>query len=316
MQFTAETIFGLTLLFFLVIILIVYRNKRSKTKGQSRISAVLNNNGLDERIRELEEKYNLKEESLGFIQKLEKKLASGYSGITLPIYIVILVASMLVWFGLGAFILGNPALGIFTSFVGILIPRQVVESREIKNKAKFNERLVRALRQMASSLRTGMTQQQALEDIVASEMIDAKIREEFRHVLEDIQTNTTVGDAFMLMYNRTNSPEILDLAVAIGTQQEFGGKQSELVEIISKNILAKSVIDSEVRALMGDAESTVKIFDFAPFAMVILLYLMSPNFFDPLFANFGMRMLAMVLVIFMYIGGFFIRKTIRNLMRG
>lgn len=121
---------------------------------------------------------------------------------------------------------------------------------------------VKALKRMASSLRTGSTLLQAVEDVVHTHALPRVIREELAAVLLDFEYHDTFEEAFKKMYERTGSEDVKSTALSIQISTKYGAK-------------------------LASVSATVTIVSLVPFLFGFLVRYSDPTYFDGLYAFGG-----------------------------
>ena len=131
-------------------------------------------------------------EKTTFLAKKEKELLQSGTGMTLPVYYLMIAATALVLYLLTDFLLASQAAAALVACASVFVPGYVIKQRKAKRKAEFDEAYVKALKRMASSLRTGSTLLQAVEDVVHTHALPRVIREELAAVLLDFEYHDTL----------------------------------------------------------------------------------------------------------------------------
>jgi tight adherence protein B len=265
---------------------------------------------VDEMVKDIELADGLAsiKEKGNWFENKEKELLRSNTGITLPIYMVIMIVSMTVIFSIVYFIMRSTAFALPFSFLGMLIPNMIVKSRVKKNIQHFNEQMIKALRRMASTIRAGQSLKQAIEDVVKARSMPMIIRKEFQTVLTDIEYGDSIEKALYKLYERTGSQDIHNLALAIEVQRQVGGNIADLFDNISQTISNRNLMEKDVRAILAQVNTSTSILSAMPFVVAGMLVMINPSYFDPLMGSFIGRFMVLMSLAFIVTGIFVIKK--------
>lgn len=231
---------------------------------------------------------NLREEEKQsyFIRK-EKELLQSGTGITLPIYYLMIVVAAALLFLLADFLLDSKAAACIVACMSLFLPGYIIREIRSKRKAEFDAMYVKALKRMASSLRTGSTLLQAVEDVVHTYSLPKTIREEMAAVLLDFEFQSTFEEAFLKMYERTGSEDVKSTALSIQISKRYGAKLYQALEGYASAILQRKEMEAEGRAKLSSVSSTISTVSLVPFIFAFLVRLSDPAYFDGLYAFGG-----------------------------
>ena len=247
-----------------------------------------------------------------FFDKKRASLKKIPGAISIKTYTILMMFCPLI-LGFGSwFILKMLWISVLLAFIGVFIPELLVKLSENKQKKDFEERYARALRQLSSSLRAGMTLQQAVEDLCACPFIHYEIKREFRRVDSDIKIGISVPEAFENMAERMPTDDVKDVASAIKMQSLVGGSEAESIEMISTNISSRLMLRKEIKTLFANVRMTIWGMDLLPIGILLFIYISSPTYFEPLFKSSLGKMVFVLCIILMLIGSFVNRKFVNS----
>lgn len=225
------------------------------------------------------------EEDMNWFQRKERELAQSNTGISFSTYMMILVASCALIFGVVTAIMGIFWVGIPFAAIGYFVPEAFVKSKVRKNIEKFNTELVKALRRMASVIRSGGTLKQALADVSRSRSMPEIIRVEFTQVLKDVEYGLSIEEALYRLYDRTGSRDVRFLAIAVEIQRQTGGNIAQVFDSIAQTISNRFLTQADVRSTLAQAKGTSVILTFMPVVLGVLLEALNPGHFSPMFES-------------------------------
>lgn len=243
-------------------------------------------------------------------EKKKKQLKNIPGAISFKTYIRLMLILPILIGLITWFLLKVIWISVLIALTGLFIPEFIVKLSENKQKKNFEERYARALRHISSSLRSGMTLQQAVEDLCKSQFIHYQIKKEFRQVDADIKMGISVPDAFDAMAERMPTDDVKDVASAIRMQSLVGGSEAESIEIISMNISSRLMLKKEIKTLFANVRMTIIGMDLLPVFVILFLYISSPTYFQPLFSSTVGIAIFIVAVIMMVTGSLITRRFI------
>jgi tight adherence protein B len=110
------------------------------------------------------------------------------------------------------------------------------------------------------------------------------------------------------MGQRVGSTE-LDFALrAVAVQQQVGGSLAGLFELLAETLTQRQQFRQKVRSLTAQGKLTAILLCGLPFAIGILISLVSPGYLNPLFNTGAGQFLIVLGLVMMTIGGLFLRR--------
>lgn len=247
-----------------------------------------------------------------FIQKRKTRLNSSMSPITWSKYIAILVLCPVALAAIGFFAFENKGYCFVLAVAGLCVPEIAVRITEKKHKEKFEEKYAVALRAFASALRSGLTIEQAIDNVGQNNFLDISIRNGFRQISSDMKVGIPLADAFQNFANENGSEDAADVAAVIAMQAQVGGSEARVITTIIQNINDRIMARKEIKALFADTSMLILIMDIMPFALLAILLFGARQMIEPFFESFGMTMLLVGIFVFTVVGSFVIRKIAKN----
>ncbi|MBP2028298.1 tight adherence protein B [Acetoanaerobium pronyense] len=200
------------------------------------------------------------------------------------------------------------------SFLGTIIVVSVVpflfvlyvRYKENKTLEMFNSQISDTMDMMAGTLRAGYSFMQAMETI--SREMPKPISKEFGKTIKEMRLGIKQEDALKDMVKRVKSEDLDLLVTAIIINRQVGGNLAEIMDNISSTIRERYRIKGEVRVLTSQARLSGYVVMFLPFALVVFLFLFSPDHILSLFSDpLGIIMIILAIA-GQIIGYMFIRK--------
>jgi tight adherence protein B len=305
---TLSVLLGVSFLLFAVSILI--RIKPKKIKLAEQIQYDPEKSALENLLREIENANSVANQDgdLSWFERKERELTHSNTGISFPVYMFILILSMvLIYAGVTA-IMGLFWVGIPFALIGFLIPEAFVKGRVRKNVDKFNTEFVKALRRMASVIRSGGSLKQALADVARSRSMPEIVRIEFTKVLKDVEFGLTIEEALYKLYERIGSLDVKFLAIAVEIQRQTGGNIAQIFDSIAQTISNRFLTQADVRSTLAQAKGTSMILSVMPFGLAGLLQVINPGHFNSMFESLMGRTILLVCIGMIVFGGILMNK--------
>ncbi len=222
-------------------------------------------------------------ENLFFVQELKKLLEQAGKKqkayrVTLIMILFMVGAGLTTW-GYSHH-LGLVMLSVTLAFI---LPLWWLKKQRTKRLDKFEEQLPDALQMMSRSMQTGYSFLESM-NVVATEMAEP-ISQEFALTVEEIKYGRDVEVAFILMIERVPSLSLIAMTTAINIQKETGGNLSEVLLKISYVLNNRFKLHRRIKTLSADGTMSAWVLIFLPFALFLILTLLNPGYFDPLFKS-------------------------------
>lgn len=242
------------------------------------------------------------------IDKKKRKLNANIGGMTWTSYVGLLVLCPVSIGALSAIFLSNKAFAIVFAFCGLFIPDAIVKIKAKKQKREFDEKYAMALRAMASGLRSGLTIEQAVENVGRNAFMEPSIRNGFRQIASDIKLGIPLEEAFATFATESGNADAKDVAAVISMQSKVGGSEAAVITTIVQNISNRIMMRNEIKALFADTDMLVIAMDFMPFLLLFILYFFAPGLIEPFFETSGRMLLLAGIMVFTMIGSVIIHK--------
>lgn len=229
-------------------------------------------------------------------------------------YFVLMAVCFVICFGTITYVITDSIiLSIIAASLGVALPVLVLRILENADKKNFDERYARALRQLSSALKSGMTIPQAVNETSSSPFIHESVRKMFEQMDADLKVGLSVEETFQRMANQVDSEDVQDVAAAISMQVEVGGNEAVVIETIANNISSRIEVKREIKALFASTSLTVWALDIIPFLILVGLFFTSDQFVAPYFEDPSMTMILIGCIAMMFIGSFVMRRSIRGI---
>ena len=197
------------------------------------------------------------------------------------------IISSLIGLGMFAFgflsgtgLLAAAALGFAGAFG---VPRWLLSYLKKRREAKFLEALPDAVDIIVRGVKAGLP----LLDCIKMITVDAPepLKTDFRLILETQAIGMPLGEACGKLYERTPLPEANFFGIVVAIQQKAGGNLSEALGNLSKVLRDRKKMRAKIQSMSQEAKASAAIIGALPIAVMILVYLTSPQYISLLFTN-------------------------------
>lgn len=200
----------------------------------------------------------------------------------------------------GEFALGCVAAGVLGAYVGLTylggavgaalglaggaaVPVLLLRNAKSRRARKFEEQLPDALDMLVNALKAGYSLQAATE-FVGSELPDP-LGPEFARFYDEQRLGVDVRTALLRLQARVDTYDIRMLVTALLIQRETGGNLGEVLGNISTLMRDRVAFRGQVDTLTAEPKMSALVLALLPVGVFVAMYLMSPDFLQPLFAT-------------------------------
>ena len=203
----------------------------------------------------------------------------------------------------------NPIISVALALaIALGLPNLVIARRRASRIKKFVDNLPEALDIIVRGVRSGLPVNDTLR-IIANEAKEP-VKSEFRRVIEQQQLGISVPEALAKLALRVPATETNFFAIVIEIQSKAGGNLSEAVGNLSKTVRERKKMRGKIAAMSMEALASAAIIAVVPFVVTFALYMTSPAYMGLLFTTSHGRIVALIGLSWMAIGGIAMKKMI------
>jgi tight adherence protein B len=180
----------------------------------------------------------------------------------------------------GTGLLGAAGLGFAGAFG---VPRWVLSFLKKRREARFIDALPDAVDIIVRGVKAGLPLLDCIK-MITMEAPDP-LRTEFRMIMETQAIGMPLGEACSKLYERTPLPEANFFGIVVAIQQKAGGNLSEALGNLSKVLRDRKKMRAKIQAMSQEAKASAAIIGALPIAVMILVYITSPQYISLLFTN-------------------------------
>ena len=214
-----------------------------------------------------------------------------------------LLIAMLVCGSLMLLLMGGLDAGFLWALFGVglgaalplLILRMVVARRQ----AKMEEQLPDVLDFIARAMQAGHAFNSALQ--MAANEAQPPIAAEFQRTFNEVNVGMPIQQAMNSLAERIDCADMRYFAVSVVINREVGGDLSGLLKGVAMLIRERLKLRLSIRALTAEARASAWVLGLLPFFLGGALFLMNPNYLDPLLYDpAGRKMLVYGLLLMVF----------------
>ena len=135
-------------------------------------------------------------------------------------------------------------------------------------------------------------------------------KSEFRAIVETQAVGMPLGEACGKLYENMPVPEANFFGIVIFIQQKSGGNLSEALGNLSRVLRDRKKMKAKIQAMSMEAKASASIIGALPIAVMILVYITSPQYISLLWTEPLGRIMLAASVIWMSMGVMVMKKMI------
>jgi len=215
-----------------------------------------------------------------------------------------LLALVISWF------MGAPlyAAAVLALAAGLALPRWVLNYLRARREHRFLEELPNAVDVIVRGVKAGPPIGDCIR-IIAAETQEP-VKSEFRAIAESAAMGIPLGEAAGKLYERIPVAEANFFGIVVAIQQKAGGSLSEALGNLSRVLRDRKKMKAKIQAMSMEAKASAAIIGALPIAVMLLVYLTSPNYIELLWTHPTGHMMLFASGVWMGIGIMVMRKMI------
>jgi len=200
-------------------------------------------------------------------------------------------------------------LGAALAFTGAFgMPRWLLSYLKKRRESKFLNSFPDAIDIIVRGAKAGLPLLDCLK-IICMESQEP-VRSEFRTIVETQAIGLPIGDACGKLYEHMPLTEANFFGIVVTIQQKAGGNLSEALGNLSRVLRDRKKMKAKIQAMSQEAKTSAAIISALPFAVIILVYLTSPNYISLLWTEPLGRVMLGASACWMFMGVMVMKKMI------
>lgn len=176
-------------------------------------------------------------------------------------------------------------------------------------KKQIEDDLLKAVIIINNAFKSGRTIVQAVG--IVKDELSGPISDEFRKIYLDLSYGLSVEVVFGRFAKRIDSPQASYIASSLTILNQTGGNIVKVFNSIEKYFFNQQKLKAELKSLTAAARAIFKILLFIPLALCILIFVINPEYFYPLFTSTP-GIIVMIMIIFIYVIYIVVIKKVMN----
>ncbi len=210
-----------------------------------------------------------------------------------------------VGFFMGAGVLIAAGMGFAAGFG---LPRWALMFLKRRRERRFIDGFADAVDVIVRGVKAGLPLGDCLK-VIASDAQEP-VKGEFRSIVETQTIGMPLGEACTRLYESMPLAEANFFGIVISIQQKAGGNLSEALGNLSRVLRDRKKMQAKIRAMSMEAKASAVIIGALPIAVMLLVYLTSPQYIELLWTTQLGRLMLAGCAVWMSIGVFVMKKMI------
>jgi tight adherence protein B len=224
------------------------------------------------------------------------------------------------------FLLASAALGLGALLAGLLfnagwlislglafaagfgLPRWLLAFLKKRREQRFLDVFPDAVDVIVRGIKAGLPLLDCLKMIAVE--APEPVRSEFRAVVDTQTVGIPLGEACTKLYERVPLPEANFFGIVISIQQKAGGNLSEALGNLSRVLRERKRMKAKIKAMSMEAKASAAIIAALPVAVMLLVWITSPNYISLLWTEPLGRLMLASCVVWMSMGVMVMKKMI------
>lgn len=192
---------------------------------------------------------------------------------------------------------------LFAFILSVVLLKNKTQDLLKKRKWEFTLEFKDGIISLSNSLNVGYSIEnaflEAIRDLSAIYPKDSYIIQEFQTIILRLKRNETIEDILKNLSERWNIEDVSSFVEVFITAKRTGGDIMKIIRSTSHNIGDKIEVKREIKTLISAKELEVKIMCTMPAAMIVYMWLFSPEFLKPMYHNvLGITIMTILLGIY------------------
>jgi tight adherence protein B len=197
---------------------------------------------------------------------------------------------------------------VLAAATSLALPRWILSFLRARRENKFLDELPNAVDVIVRGVKSGLPIGDCIR-IIASETQDP-VKSEFRAISESAAMGIPLADAAAKLYDRIPVAEANFFGIVVAIQQKAGGSLSEALGNLSRVLRDRKKMKGKIQAMSMEAKASAAIIGCLPPAVMLLVWLTSPNYIELLWTTSQGHMMLFVSGVWMSFGIMVMRKMI------
>jgi len=187
-------------------------------------------------------------------------------------------------------------------------PRWLLSYLKKRREAKFLDAFPDAVDIIVRGVKAGLPLLDCLKMITVE--AQEPVKSEFRAIVETQAIGMPLGEACTKLYEHMPVPEANFFGIVVSIQQKAGGNLAEALGNLSRVLRDRKKMKAKIQAMSQEAKASAAIIGALPIAVMILVYITSPNYISLLWSEPLGRVMLAASAVWMSLGVMVMKKMI------
>ena len=197
---------------------------------------------------------------------------------------------------------------LLSFIIGFFLPDIFLEIEYERKRKRVEEDLLKAIIIMNNSFKSGRNIMQAVE--IVKEELAGPISDEFKKIYLDMTYGLSIEVVFDRFYNRVKLDDAKYITSSLSLLNKTGGNIVRVFGTIEKNFFNKKKLKQEMQSLTSASIFVFRILCVLPFLFILVIYLLNPSYFTPMFTTIMGRILLLFITLFYILYILVIKKVL------
>jgi len=188
------------------------------------------------------------------------------------------------------------------------LPRWLLSYLKKRRETKFLNAFPDAVDIIVRGVKAGLPLLDCLKMITVES--PEPVKSEFRAIVETQAIGMPLGDACLKLYEDMPLPEANFFGIVVAIQQRSGGNLAEALSNLSRVLRDRKKMKAKIQAMSQEAKASAAIIAALPVAVMILVYISSPQYISLLWTESIGRVMLTGCVVWMTMGVLVMKKMI------
>jgi len=178
----------------------------------------------------------------------------------------------------------NLLISILAAILPGVFGQNIFLSQKMKRRQKqFTSDFAGALDIIVRGVTVGLSINESMKTVAYE--AQGPVSEEFRRIVDSQAMGIEFNDAMADAINRMPTPEFRFFSIVMQIQRQTGGSMAKTLADLSALLRGRKEMRDKIMALSSEAKSSAKIIGCLPIGIGGMLYLVAPDFLDPLLTS-------------------------------
>ncbi len=212
-------------------------------------------------------------------------------------------------FLVGILLSAGPIAALALGFAGAFgLPRWLLSYLKKRREAKFLNAFPDSVDIIVRGVKAGLPLLDCLKMITTE--APEPLKSEFRAILDTQAVGMPLGEACGKLYERMPLPEANFFGITVSIQQKAGGNLAETLGNLSRVLRDRKKMKAKINAMSQEAKASAGIIGCLPIAVMILVYISSPQYISLLWTEPLGRLMLAGSACWMFMGVMVMKKMI------